>query len=54
MITKLDTGVVVKEHLFYNFGYSHRFKVKTPYLKTYPLCEGTILEYLETKIKETL
>ena len=52
--TILQTGVTVKEYLTYDFGYKHIFKVKAPYLKTYPLCDGTILEYLETTIKETL
>ncbi len=52
--TKLETGVVVKESLSYDFGYKHTFKVSNPYLKKYPMCEGTVLEYLVNNIKETL
>jgi hypothetical protein len=54
MKTTLETGVVVKESLSYDFGYKHTFKVKNPYLKKYPMCEGTVLDYLVNTIKISL
>ena len=54
MKTTLETGVTVKESLSYSFGYKHTFKVNNPYLKRYPMCEGTVLEYLTNNLKEVL
>ena len=52
--TKLETGVITKESLSYNFGYKRTFKVDNPHLKKYPLCNGSILEYLTNNLKETI